>query len=86
MKIVIGGSCPSTTDDLGDEKFFTSFCEDARRVFQKPSISALVRHPSKEFEKQFDVKSYTEFLILKIKKIVLGSFSMVLILMIRMSV
>jgi len=60
IKIVIGGPCPSTTDDRGDEAVFYNFCVGIRKFFDC-EITALVRHPNKKFEQLFDVKTIKNF-------------------------
>lgn len=57
MKVFITGMMPTATNNLGDDAVFWKFCNDLRKVYKNPKITAAVRHPNKEYDKFFKVKS-----------------------------
>ena len=57
MKVFITGMMPTATNNLGDDAVFWKFCSDLKKVYKKPQITAAVRHPNKEYDKFFKVKS-----------------------------
>jgi polysaccharide pyruvyl transferase WcaK-like protein len=61
IRIVIGGSSPTATDNRGDEAVFLNFCQGIRKSLPDTQITALVRHPSLTFDRLFDVKSIRNF-------------------------
>lgn len=61
IRIVIGGASPTATDNRGDEAVFANFCEGLRRILPDCRITALVRHPSSDFDRLFRVRSIRNF-------------------------
>ena len=57
MKIIVTGASTYGVDNMGDDAMFSALIKSLKKKYSKCEIVFLARHPSKDFDKLFGLKS-----------------------------